>query len=202
MRVAPCWPGASHSTNSANIIIVHQALDIPWNRPSHWPFGCLTFYKQWKRFRHCLPDEVNGIPLTLRTRALVLLSRRLVPFSHFWNFTPISQIIEPIQGMFVLILFQIWSWNSTILTFFSSNCFNFLTCRRLHSPAAWKALIMGMPFQCWPDVRCESIALKDWKGPIVGHLKFHYNNGTGSIADQVLPGIPFYRWPGAWTSNV
>ena len=46
--------------------------------------------------------------------------------------------------MFVLIsmyfswLFKIWSWNSTILTFFTK--FNtFLTCR-LQTPAAWKAL--------------------------------------------------------------
>ena len=46
--------------------------------------------------------------------------------------------------MFVLIWmhfswwFQIWSWNSRILTYFT-NVVTFLTCR-LHSPAAWKAL--------------------------------------------------------------
>ena len=49
--------------------------------------------------------------------------------------------------MFVLIWmhftlwFQIWSWNSTILTFFT-NFVNFLT-SRLHSPTAWKALIIS-----------------------------------------------------------
>ena len=47
--------------------------------------------------------------------------------------------------MFVLNLmhsslwFQIWSWNSTISTFFT-HFVKFLTCR-LHSPAAWKAFI-------------------------------------------------------------
>ena len=56
----------------------------------------------------------------------------------------ISQINEPIPGMFVHIWmhfswwFQIWSWNSTILTFFTKFV-KFMTCR-LHSPAAWKAL--------------------------------------------------------------
>ena len=56
----------------------------------------------------------------------------------------ISGITKPKLGMFVLIWmhfswwFQIWSWNSTILIFFTNfvKCF---TCR-LHWPAAWKAL--------------------------------------------------------------
>ena len=56
----------------------------------------------------------------------------------------ISQINEPIPGMFVLCWmhlswwFQIWPWNSTILTFFTKFV-KFLTCR-LHSPAAVEAL--------------------------------------------------------------
>ena len=83
--------------------------------------------------------------LTLTTQALVLLSKVCL-VSHISEIsTAISRINEPIPDMFVLIWmhfslwFQIlWSWNSTILTFFT-NFVNILTCR-LHSPAAWKTL--------------------------------------------------------------
>ena len=54
----------------------------------------------------------------------------------------ISQINEPIPGMFVLCWmhfsrwFQIWPWNSRMLTIFTK-LVTFMTCR-LHSPVAWK----------------------------------------------------------------
>ena len=60
----------------------------------------------------------------------------------------ISLINEPIPGMFVLYRmhflrwFQIWPWNSTILTF-CTKCVQFMTCR-LHSPVVWKALNTGI----------------------------------------------------------
>ena len=87
----------------------------------------------------------------------------------------ISQINETIPGMFVLIRmhfslwFQIWSWNSTISTFFT-NFVKFLTCC-LHSPAAWKTLTHSHWF-CHIyaklllyfsfEIRCNSCNLLNW----------------------------------------
>ena len=89
---------------------------------------------------------------TYHAGALVLLSK-IVLFSQNSNISQvISGITKPILGMLVLIWmhfswwFQIWSLNSTILTFVTK-LFTFLT-YRLHSPAAWKALsrqIWGAP---------------------------------------------------------
>ena len=64
----------------------------------------------------------------------------------------ISQITEPIPGMFVVIWmhfpwwFQIWSWNSKIFVIFEYFV-KFLACR-LHSPAAWNALKHACTVNC------------------------------------------------------
>ena len=70
---------------------------------------------------------------------------KLYLFSQNSNISQvISGITKPILGMLVFIWmhfswwFQIWSWNSTILIYFTKFV-KFLTCR-LHSPAARKAL--------------------------------------------------------------
>ena len=91
--------------------------------------------------------------LTLRTLALVLLSKIVFVFSTF------SGITKPILSMLVLIWmrlswrFQVWSWNSTILTFFTT-FLKILTCR-LHSSAPQKALKSTTNFTLHgPQVLC------------------------------------------------
>ena len=65
--------------------------------------------------------------LTLRMRHWFYWAKKSMFVSQFSEIiTSISRFIEPIQGMLVLIWmhfscsFQIWSWNSTILTFFTT----------------------------------------------------------------------------------
>ena len=99
-------------------------------------------HKSWIEKVPRLVRYVASLELTLRTRALVLLIKIVFALWHFSDIVmAISRFTEPIPGMFVLIWmyfswwFQIWSWNSQMLTFFTKFV-KFVTCR-LHSPAAW-----------------------------------------------------------------
>ena len=95
--------------------------------------------------------------LTLRTRAVHwFYSHKLCLFSQRSNILRVvSGITKPILGMFVLFLmhfsrwFQIWSWNATILKYFTK-CVKFLTWH-LHSPAMWWSVNISIRQTCAND---------------------------------------------------